>query len=356
MNTAAIEETRDLILTNKSLLAYGGRSKTALSATEEVMILDISSLSGILDYKPSEYTFTALAGTSLAHIDAMLTENSQFLPFDPPLIDRGATIGGTIASGLSGSGRYRFGGIRDFILGVNFLNDEGNLIHSGGKVVKNAAGFDIPKLMVGSCGCFGALVEVSIKVFPRPEKYISIQSKFDSLREALDKLIDLTVSPIELFCLDLKPKDLIYELIVRLGGNPDLFPARIKRLEQVLGDCKIIEGDDDTRYWRNECEFEWHSPNNTLVKIPVTPALIPSLEEFFVKNDSERRYSVGANVAWISWSKSIDSLDQYLNQNGLAGRVILGSPGRSRIGSKDAGSFYRRIKRALDPNGKWAEV
>jgi len=356
MNTAAIEETRDLIRTNKSLLAYGGRSKTALAATEEVMILDISSLSGILDYKPSEYTFTALAGTSLAHIDAMLTENSQFLPFDPPLIDRGATIGGTIASGLSGSGRYRFGGIRDFILGVNFLNDEGNLIHSGGKVVKNAAGFDIPKLMVGSCGSFGALVEVSMKVFPRPKEYISLQSKFDSLREALDKLIDLTVSPIELFCLDLKPKDLIYELIVRLGGNPDLFPARIKRLEQVLGDCKIIEGDDDIRYWRNEGEFEWHNPDNHLVKIPVTPARIPSIEDFFIKNDSQRRYSVGANVAWISWSKPIETLDQYLNQNGLSGRLILGSPGRSRIGSKNAGSFYQRIKRALDPNGKWVEV
>jgi glycolate oxidase FAD binding subunit len=356
MKPGSIEETREVIRSNDHLLAFGGRSKTALEAPVEIMVLDLSSLSGILEYDPSEYTFTALAGTRLDEIEAMLEENGQFLPFDPPFIDRGGTIGGTIAAGVSGSGRYRYGGLRDFVIGINFLNDEGNLIHSGGKVVKNAAGFDIPKLMVGSCGSFGALAEVSVKVFPRPEEYISIQSEFASLREALDHLVNLTASPIELFCLDLKPNKSSTQLIIRLGGVPGLFPNRIERLEQELGDIEIIQGDDELLYWRNEREFNWISEDTTLVKIPVTTRHVTHLDEFLAEHDCERRYSVGANLAWVAWSKPIESLDRYLMKNGLPGMTILGPPVGSRIGSRNSGSFYQRIKSALDPHGKWAEV
>lgn len=356
MKPSTIEETIELIRSSDCLLAYGGRSKTALKAPEEVMVLEMSSLSGILEYEPSEYTFTALAGTRLDEIDAMLGENGQFLPFDPPFINRGGTIGGTIASGMSGSGRYRFGGLRDFVLGINFLNDGGKLIHSGGKVVKNAAGFDIPKLMVGSCGSFGALVKVSMKVFPRPVEYATIQSEFTSLRNALDNLVYLTANPIEIFCLDLKPQTSSMKLIIRLGGIPGLFPKRIERLKQALGDIEIIQGDDEIGYWQNIREFDWLNEDTTLVKIPITPRHVPHLEEFLENNVCERRYSVGANIAWVAWSKPIESLDRYLIENGLSGLTILGSPGRSRIGIRKAGSFYQRIKRALDPSGKWAEV
>lgn len=356
MNPNSIEEAREIICSNQLLFVSGGKSKTAIKAPVKYSNLDMSSFSGFLEYEPSEYTFTALAGTRLDEIDAILAENDQFLPFDPPLIDRGGTIGGTVASGLSGPGRYRFGGIRDFIIGVNYLNDEGKRIHSGGKVVKNAAGFDIPKLMVGSCGSFGALVEVSMKVFPRPDEYISIRSEFDSIKDALGKLGELTASPIEFYCLDLTPTKSSIELIIRIGGNPKLFPNRIKRLEQFLANISIIDGDDEVRHWRDEREFNWLSTNSNLVKIPLTPRQVPALEEFFVQNDCERRYSVGANVAWVAWPEPIDPLDQFLIRKGLSGRAILGSTSRSRIGSEYAGSFYQRIKNALDPGGKWAEV
>ena len=115
----------------------------------------------------SEFTFTALAGTPVREIAAALAERGQYLPFDPMLREAGATLGGTVAAGLSGPGRFRYGGLRDFILGVRFVDGEGRLLRLGGKVVKNAAGFDLPKFFVGSLGRFGVLAEMTFKVFPK---------------------------------------------------------------------------------------------------------------------------------------------------------------------------------------------
>ena len=152
--------------TTPRLLAVGAGTKLKLSAVDGVKV-STSGLSGILEYDASEFTFTALAGTPVREIAAALKERGQYLPFDPMLAEAGATLGGTVAAGLSGPGRFRFGGIRDFILGVRFVDGAGRLLRMGGKVVKNAAGFDLPKFFVGSLGRFGVLAELTFKVFPR---------------------------------------------------------------------------------------------------------------------------------------------------------------------------------------------
>ena len=148
MKNGVISEIGEVIQAHDKLLAFGNKTKNAIDIPNGTLALDLSLLKGIIEYEPSEYTFTAYAGTRLDEIDQMLAENDQFLPFDPPLMKSGATLGGTVASNLSGPGRYYFGGVRDFVLGVQFIDGEGRTINSGGKVVKNAAGFDIPKLMV----------------------------------------------------------------------------------------------------------------------------------------------------------------------------------------------------------------
>src|SRR5207249_11250784 len=132
-------------------------------------------LRGISEYDPSECTFAALAGTPVREIAAALAERGQYLPFDPVLSEAGATLGGTVAAGLSGPGRFRFGGLRDFILGVRFVDGAGRLLRMGGKVVKNAAGFDLPKFFVGSLGRFGVLAEMTFKVFPRPASALTLR-------------------------------------------------------------------------------------------------------------------------------------------------------------------------------------
>src|SRR4051812_28589543 len=118
------ENLRDLVEAVRStphLLAIGAGTKPRLSEVDTVK-LSTARLRGISEYDPSEFTFTAAAGTPLREIAAALAERGQYLPFDPMLLDAGATLGGTVASGLSGPGRFRFGGLRDFILGVRFVD------------------------------------------------------------------------------------------------------------------------------------------------------------------------------------------------------------------------------------------
>ncbi len=181
------------------ILARGRGTKRPLSTPPDgAVVLDISGLSGIIEYEPGEFTFTALAGTPIAEIAAALAGHGQFLPFDPPLADAGATLGGTVAAGLSGPGRYRYGGVRDFILGIRYVDGAGEVVRTGGKVVKNAAGFDISKLMAGSLGSLGVLVELTFKVFPKPEAYATLRVPHPTLDAALATLHRLTGSQMDL--------------------------------------------------------------------------------------------------------------------------------------------------------------
>src|SRR5687768_10335661 len=182
-----IEAVQDFVRSAREpLLPRGAGTKPSLSTPPAgAASLELGGLRGVREYEPGEFVFTALAGTPLAEVEALLAQHGQYLPFDPLLIERGATLGGTVAAGLSGSGRYRYGGVRDFILGVRYVDGSGELVRGGGKVVKNAAGFDLPKLFVGSLGQLGALVELSFKVFPRPEATLTVRHALPTLADAL---------------------------------------------------------------------------------------------------------------------------------------------------------------------------
>ena len=186
-----IEEIQDAVRNRPRLRVRGGATKPALCQGAE---LSLEQFSGVLEYEPSEFTFTALAGTSIASLEELLADHGQYLPFDPPLGQAGATLGGTLAAGLSGPGRFRYGGVRDFVLGVRFVNGEGEVVRGGGKVVKNAAGFDLPKWMVGSLGEFGVLVEVTCKVFPRPAAWATLAVSLPDTAQAVEAMCRLAAS------------------------------------------------------------------------------------------------------------------------------------------------------------------
>ena len=137
--------------------------------------LDLAALAGIVEHTPEECTFTALAGTRISDIERLLAQHGQYLPFDPPLAVAGATLGGTVAAGVNGSCRYRYGGARDFLIGARIVDGRGRLTRSGGKVVKNAAGFLLHQALVGSCGTLGILAELTFKVFPAAEAHATIR-------------------------------------------------------------------------------------------------------------------------------------------------------------------------------------
>ena len=345
MNAAEkLEFIVDAVRSGERIRARGGGTKPALSGLAN---LELAALSGVLEYDPSEYTFTALAGTTVLEVQELLERHGQFLPFDPVLVEAGATLGGTVAAGLSGPGRQRYGGVRDFILAVQFVDGLGRIVRGGGKVVKNAAGFDLPKLHCGSLGRFGILIELTFKVFPAPKDWITLQFEFTRQHDALETVIKLGGSSFDLYALELLDKT----VLVRLGGLRSAFSERVGNLENSLGQhCEVFEV--DAEIWREAREFLWQPHGSSLVKIPLTPAKIPGFENRLLEaglQDSVRRYGSGGNLAWICVD-GVSELEKIMLELNLCGLVINGANGHV-IGKQNGLGMLSRVAQALDPNG-----
>ena len=362
MNPRAIAEIQDFVRSQPPapqgarLVARGAGTKPSLLDGQSAATwVEVSGLSGLLEYQPDEFTFTALAGTSLREVNTALAGHGQYLPFDPPLVEAGATLGGSVASGLSGAGRYRYGGLRDFLLAVRFVAGDGQVVSGGGRVVKNAAGFDLPKLMVGSLGQYGVLVELSFKVFPRPEAYTTVIARFPSLAEALENLVCLSQQPLELFALDLHPQGGAFSLLARLGGRQDSLKARVQRLGALLSSdlLQTLEGPSEAALWSGEGEFSWVPAGYSLVKVPLTPKRLPQLDDRLEASGALRHYSVGANLAWVAWPGAVNQLDTLLASQQLSGLLLSGAVAPPQLGVRSGEQFARRVKQALDPGGKF---
>jgi glycolate oxidase FAD binding subunit len=145
----------------------GGGTKRFYGESPAGLALDVTPLSGVTCYEPTELVVTARAGTPLRDLEALLHEQGQCLPFEPPRYAPGGTVGGMVAAGLSGPARASVGSVRDHVLGVTLLNGRAEVLTFGGQVTKNVAGYDVSRLLVGSLGILGVICDVSLKVLPR---------------------------------------------------------------------------------------------------------------------------------------------------------------------------------------------
>lgn len=166
---------RERILERRPLSIRGGGSKDFYGGPRSGEILDTKTHAGIIDYQPSELVITARCGTPLAEINSALAARRQMLAFDPPAFAATATIGGMVAAGLSGPRRWLGGGVRDHLLGVKLMDGEGRVLRFGGQVMKNVAGFDVSRLLVGSLGTLGLILEVSLRVIPLPRSDVTLR-------------------------------------------------------------------------------------------------------------------------------------------------------------------------------------
>lgn len=158
---AAADARRPLHIRGSGSKAFYGNAATGDT-------LDVSANRGILSYEPTELVITARAGTPLAEIETMMREQGQMLGFEPPHFGDGATLGGCIAAGLSGPRRPYAGSVRDFVLGLRLLDGRGTDLRFGGQVMKNVAGYDVSRLITGSLGTLGVILEASLKALPLP--------------------------------------------------------------------------------------------------------------------------------------------------------------------------------------------
>lgn len=351
-----VDEVQEIVLAHDAVLPRGGGSKPALSdPLRQVTTLQMGGLSGIIEYQPGEYTFTAYAGTAVSEVAAALAENGQYLPFDPLLAAAGATLGGTVAANTSGSGRYRYGGVRDFLLGIRFVDGRGRLVRGGGKVVKNSAGFDLPKFFVGSLGRYGVLVELTFKVFPQPRAYTTLTADYAHLGAAQQATFALAVKPFEMDALDLVPQQNgRCALHIRLGGLPQALPERAARLrdflqrETAVAQTNTLTGDADAALWQDVNRCAWAGAGLSLVKIPIPPKLLPTLDAQIAHE--ARRYTAGGNVAWVAVADTA-ALRQTLAAMDLAGLQLNGRSDTPILGARKGLSLAQRVKQALDPHG-----
>ena len=292
-------ELAEAVRSAPRVIAVGAGTKPRLArVADEFVRVSTERLRGIVEYEPSEFTFTALAGTPLRDIVSALAERGQYLPFDPPLAEAGATIGGTVAAGLSGAGRFRFGGQRDFILGVRFVDGEGRLLRLGGKVVKNAAGFDLPKFFVGSLGRFGVLAEVTFKVFPRPAAARTLRLAAGDIAAAVRVLTEAASGRWELDALEAGLDECA--VYARLGGPAAAFAALGGEiLSRWPGTA--LPADEAENFWRGLAGFGWAHAGGTLVKVALTPAQVEAFAAV-VRGIAGARGWIGAggNAGYLS--------------------------------------------------------
>ncbi|MCF6338898.1 MAG: glycolate oxidase subunit GlcE [Gammaproteobacteria bacterium] len=161
-------QVQQAFVEKQALYIAGSGSKLLLGRAVSAQSLAVKEHCGIVEYVPGELVITARAGTSLQELESVLAESGQMLPFEPPHLGEGATLGGTIACGLSGPRRPYAGAARDFTLGVKMINGQGEVLSFGGQVMKNVAGYDASRLMVGAQGTLGVLLAISLKVLPQP--------------------------------------------------------------------------------------------------------------------------------------------------------------------------------------------
>jgi glycolate oxidase FAD binding subunit len=306
-------------------------------------VLDTTAYNGIIAYDPTELVITARAGTSLREIGKALSEKNQMLAFEPPRFDGLATIGGIVASGLSGPRRQAVGAVRDFVLGAVLMDGKADVLHFGGQVMKNVAGYDVSRLLTGSMGTLGLILEVSIKVLPRPVAQQSLQFEMTQ-EQALHQLNVWGGQPLPLSA-SCWHNGL---LAIRLSGAQSAVDAAIKK----MGGDVLPEPE---KFWDRLREQEHaffdgvlQDKEHGLWRLSV-PSIAPVLNM-----QGEQCIEWGGAQRWLKTTASASAVRAAAEQAGGHATLFKG-------GDKSVGVFHplqpaverihRNLKNAFDPAG-----
>jgi glycolate oxidase FAD binding subunit len=334
------ETIREANAAGRTLRIHGGGTKDFYGGPLRGEPLDARAYRGIVDYEPTELVITVRAGTPLAEVEAVLRREGQMLAFEPPHFGDGATLGGCIAAGLSGPRRVYAGAVRDLVLGIRLMNGEGTDLQFGGRVMKNVAGFDVSRVIAGSLGTLGVILEASLKVLPLPsvERAIVLELPERSALETMNRwaALPLPVSGTAYFD---------NRLYVRLSGAaPAVNAARTK----LGGDAM---SDEDARsLWQGlrEHTHAYFRSDEPLWRLAVPSATAP------LELPGRTLIEWGGALRWVRGSVPASSAREAAARSG--GHATL-----FRNGDKAVGVFqpltpallalHRRLKHALDPAG-----
>ena len=334
-SAALLEQVNQALQNATPLRIQGSNSKAFLGRIVAGEVLDTRNHRGIVSYDPTELVITARCGTPLSQLTQALDAAHQMLPCEPPSFGEGATVGGMIASGLSGPRRPWSGSVRDFVLGTRVITGHGKHLRFGGEVMKNVAGYDLSRLMAGSFGALGVISEVSLKVLPKPRQCLSISLEMDTDR-ALLRLAEWGQQPLPISaaCHDGQ------RLHLRLEGGEGSVAAAHDRLggEPLdssywadLNEQRLSFFDEDQPLWRLSV------PHNTpRLSLPGTQIMDWGGAQRWIKSDAEAAFirqvveEVGGHATCYSHGL-IDSPFQPLPASLMR--------------------YHRSLKQQLDPRG-----
>lgn len=314
----------------------GGNSKSFYGQNSNGRKLDVSHHGGILHYEPTELVITAAAGTPLKEIESALAEQNQMLAFEPPHFGDNATLGGCIASGLSGPRRPYAGAARDYVLGIKIVNGKGEVLQFGGEVMKNVAGYDVSRLMTGALGTLGVLLEVSLKVYPRRQVETTLIHPCNAER-ALELMLEYNQQPMPLSatCHDGE------NLYMRLSGSEESIKAA---RQYVRGDDYL----DGKNFWYQlrEQQLEFFKTEQPLWRLS-----LPANAELDIKGESLIEW--GGAQRWIKTDTSASEIREQMAR--LNGHATLFKNGNSKDEyfqplSGKLRQLHMNLKLAFDPN------
>jgi glycolate oxidase FAD binding subunit len=315
----------------------GGGSKSFLGRITQSEPFDVSAHRGVVSYEPTELVITARAGTPLTEIEAVLADGGQMLAFEPPHFGARATLGGTVACALSGPRRPYTGAVRDFVLGVKLLSGEGRALTFGGQVMKNVAGYDVSRLMVGAMGTLGVLLEISLKVLPSPAQTTTLGFALDAAA-AIERMTAWAAKPVPLSGAYHEGE----RLYVRLSGTAGGVARAVDRLGgEVL---------EDGRLWQSlrEHALEHFDTGAPLWRLSVPPATPP------LALPGDTLIDWGGALRWLKCESQGDEIRAVAGKVGGHATLFRNGDRRGAVYHPlDAPllKLHQRLKASFDPKG-----
>ncbi len=299
-----VEELAGLLREGRSITLCGNSTKDRMGgpiAPAEVTI-STAKLNRVLQYEPRDLTISVEAGISYRELSRVLAQHRQMVPLDPAFSGR-ATVGGIVASNVSGPRRRLYGTARDMVIGMTFATLEGKLIRSGGMVVKNVAGLDMGKLMIGSFGTLAAIAVVNFRVHPMPVGTRTFVGEFEQVADAIGARDAVLKSQLQPSAIDLVKDDKGYRLLIQAGGSA----AVLDRYSRELGWARAVEGAEEDALWEEIREFparflETHE-NGVVVRTPCALSEVGGVMEGLPRPAMAR---AGSGVCWGYYSKAED--------------------------------------------------
>ena len=333
----------------QALRISGGQSKNFYGHDVSGERLSTTVHSGIIEYEPTELVIRARSGTPLIEIEKSLQEHQQILACEPPYFSERATIGGMIATGLSGPSRPYRAAVEDTVLGCTVLNGQAEILNFGGKVMKNVAGYDVSRLMAGSLGCLGVILDVTIKVIPATSAETSYVFNIDR-KKSVAFINDIRKQglPVTATC---QKQD---ELKIRFSAGDKEIAGLENIFEKYYNFIEWCKSDDNS-FWNKLCEHKlpFFQTNESLWRLSA-PA---DAEINKLANSAEDLMTEwGGCLHWLKTNKQADEIFNYMAQRNGEARLFRHQNNTSPLKifqplSPPIMEWHKRLKKTFDPAG-----